>query len=164
METKYKMFDFAKIVKAIHYWSWQELIWGQRNHIIRNRDIIEYAKYMLEEDIKGFSDVLELSIANEDEDITSLLVKLADLDEEGPDEAIKEKWQYAILLDLYNNQDEYDNVYENVEKIYADFDYPANMASFIRYMPSNSGRSVEESWEIYLKEESTHFENPDKVI
>ena len=157
METKYKLFDFTKIVKNINYWSWQELTWGQRKHIIRNRDIIEYAKYVLEEDIKGFNEVLELSIADEDEDITSLLVQLANLDKVETDEAIQEKWQYAILLDLYNNQDSYDNVYENIENIYADFDYPEDMASFIGYMPSSSGRSIEESWKMYLNDKSEQF-------
>jgi Uncharacterized protein conserved in bacteria len=157
MEMKYKMFDFAKIVKTINYWSWKELIWGQRNRIIRNKDIIEYAKNVLEEDIKRFDEVLELSIADEDEDIASLLVQLANLDKVETDEAIQEKWRYAILLDLYNNQDSYDNVYENIENIYADFDYQEDMASFIGYMPSSSGRSIEESWKMYLNDKSEQF-------
>lgn len=48
---------------------------------------------------------------------------------------------------------------KKVEEIYADFDYPEDMARFIGYMPSVDGKSMEESWQEYLTSSEAKFEN-----
>lgn len=144
-------------MEYVKWWSWQELCWGLRNNIIVKREIIDYAKWILDEKTKEFDVVLELSIAEEYEDISKYLDALVTSEVKQEEYYIKDKWRYVIIRDLYDNQTKYQNVYENIEVIYSDFDYPEDMAGFIRYMPSSGGWSLEESWERYLGEAKKQF-------
>ena len=150
MQKKYNELCFHNIVKHVKWWTWQELNWGMENNIIDKRDIIDYAKEILDEQTKEFDVVLEVSISEEYEDISKYLDILVSSEDNQDDSDIEDKWRYVIIQDLYNNQTKYENVYENIETVYSDFDYPEDMVGFIRYMPSNSGCSFEESWEKYL--------------
>ncbi len=73
-----------------------------------------------------------------------------------------EKWLYIILNDVFHRKHEFEDPLGEVEKIYADFDYPEEIESFVRYMPPTDGyipaeHSLEENisrlyanWEKFL--------------
>lgn len=157
MEKKYNELSFEEISEYVKCWSWQELNWGLQNNLLANKDIIKYAKQILDDQMKEFDMVIELSIADNDEDISWYLDILINSEVMQDECYIKDKWRYVIIQYLYNNRIKYETVYDNIELIYADFDYPEDMAGFIRYMPANGGRSIEDSWEKYLSEAKRRF-------
>jgi hypothetical protein len=152
----YKKYDFSLTEEK---WSWQELLFGLENKIIGKKDIINYATHVLEEDIQGFDLVLQIAIADEHEDIVSYLHELCHLETPEQDSFIKDKWRYVLLKGLYQQRADVDNFNGKVEEIYADFDYPEDMAGFIGYMPSIEGKSMDESWQEYLKNAKDKFES-----
>ena len=56
--------------------------------------------------------------------------------EESPDK-IAGKWLYLLLFWIYENRDVYEDPFQVVEQVYAEFSYPRSMEPFVRYMPSN---------------------------
>ncbi|EEU23454.1 predicted protein [Enterococcus faecalis T3] len=129
------------------------------NKIIARSDVINYATRILDEGILGFDWVLKIAIADEYEDILPYIYELGNLEDSEDDSTIQDKWRYFILKELYAKKSNYENFNEKVEEIYADFDYPEDMAGFIGYMPSLDGKSMEESWQEYLTSSKGEFEN-----
>lgn len=156
MSNKYDFFSFSQTKTN---WSWQEILYGMENKIIARSDVINYATRILDEGILGFDWVLKIAIADEYEDILPYIYELGNLEDSEDDSTIQDKWRYFILKELYAKKSNYENFNEKVEEIYADFDYPEDMAGFIGYMPSLDGKSMEESWQEYLTSSKGKFEN-----
>ncbi|MBL1230085.1 DUF2247 family protein [Enterococcus sp. BWB1-3] len=156
MSDKYDFFSFSQTKTN---WSWQEILSGMENKIIDRSDVINYATRVLEEGILGFDWVLKIAIADEYEDILPYIYELINLEDSEEDSMIQDKWRYFILKELYAKKSNYEDFNEKVEEIYADFDYPEDMAGFIGYMPSVDGKSMEESWQEYLTNFEEKFEN-----
>ncbi|MGX7420345.1 DUF2247 family protein [Carnobacterium gallinarum] len=156
MSGKYGFFDFSQ---AKIKWDWRELLFGVENNIIGRNDVINYATHILDEGILGFDLVLKVAIATEYEDILPYIHELSKLENFEDNQAIEDKWRYVILKELHDKKSDYDNFNEKVEEIYADFDYPEDMAGFIGYMPSIDGRNMEESWQEYLTSSKEKYEN-----
>lgn len=69
------------------------------------------------------------------------------------------KWIYLELKAAWEMRDRLRDPLGVVEEIYADFDYPATVAAFVRYMPPPPGASVREEalfdrWSRYLADEA----------
>ncbi|EGO5827575.1 DUF2247 family protein [Enterococcus faecalis] len=156
MSNKYDFFSFSQTKTN---WSWQEILYGMENKIIARSDVINYATRILDEGMLGFDWVLKIAIADEYEDILPYIYELGNLEDSEDDSTIQDKWRYFILKELYAKKSNYENFNEKVEEIYADFDYPEDMAGFIGYMPSLDGKSMEESWQEYLTSSKGEFEN-----
>ena len=120
-------------------YSWQEIVFALRNEIITVEDVIKYATYIVNEDTIGFDTVLEITCLQCDEDIYQYLQRLIALEERQDIADIKARWLYLILKWLYGKRNEIENVLEIVEELYERFDYPECIASFVRYMPSETG-------------------------
>lgn len=148
------MDDQAKIK-----WDWWELLFGVENNIIGSIDVINYATYILDEGILGFDLVLKVAIADEYEDVLPYIHELSNLENFEDNQAVEDKWRYVILKELHDKKSNCDNFNEKVEEIYADFDYPEDMAGFIGYMPSIDGKNMEESWKEYLTSYKKKYEN-----
>lgn len=156
MNGKYDFFNFYQVKKK---WSWQELLVGLENKIISRKDIIKYAIFILDEGILGFELALKVAIADECEDIFPYIHELIKLETFEENKFTRDKWRYLILKELYDKKSEYDNFNQMVEEVYADFDYPDEMAGFIGFMPSINGKSMEESWREYLTNSKKKFED-----
>lgn len=68
------------------------------------------------------------------------------------------KWAYLELKAAYEVRDRLSDPLGVVEEIYADFDYPESVASFVRYMPPPAGSPTGEDalysrWASYLVRE-----------
>lgn len=156
MSGKYDFFDFSQVKIK---WDWRELLFGVENNIIGRSDVINYATHILDEGILGFDLVLKVAIADEYEDILLYIHELSNLENFKDNQAIEDKWRYGILKELHDKKSNYDNFNKKVEEIYADFDYPEDMAGFIEYMPSIDGINMEESWQEYLTSFKEKSEN-----
>lgn len=156
MSNNYDFFSFSQTKTN---WSWQELLYGMENKIIDRSEVINFATHVLDEGILGFDWVLKIAIADEYEDILPYIHELINLEDSEDNIMIQDKWRYAILKELYAKKSNYEDFNEKVEEIYADSDYPEDMAGFIGYMPSVDGKSMEESWQEYLTSSEEKFEN-----
>jgi hypothetical protein len=99
------------------------------------------------------SDVAELAsvLPHEEHNVPELVHRLAERDPE----CSKDKWLFLLLSWLYENRTAFEEPLELVEELYADFDYPEEIASFVRYMPPRDPSRVGESylleaWRSYL--------------
>ena len=148
----YKDFKFSEVIKLIQNWTWRELSVG-----IKNNDIIEYSKIVLQDGIQNFDLILEIAISDVLDDIKSKAQVLVNLEDNEDIEKIMDKWRFAMLLQLYFNKDKYSNVYEQISEIGADFNHPKDIDGFIYYMPAD-GTSLDISWLNYLKEQCDRFD------
>lgn len=81
--------------------------------------------------------VFKLSLINKS-NILELKPVLEDLASEMRDYSPKH-WLYVLLSDVFHRKEEFEDPLGEVEKIYADFDYPEEIESFVRYMPPKDG-------------------------
>ena len=74
-------------------------------------------------------------------------------------EQASRKWLYLVLKALWIEQSE--DRYSLLELIYAEFEYPPVMQSFVGYMPATSAKVglavMEENWQAYLSAESAYL-------
>ena len=120
--------------------TWGEAAWGYHQKHLSWRDAIELACDCV---IDGNIDscVLELAGTSKSEahQVGELLDKLAANSGVLDEACAKAKWLYLILAWLFENRTTDIDALEAVEMIYADFDYPEEVAPFIRYMPVSDG-------------------------
>lgn len=120
--------------------SWGEIAWGYHNHYIGWSDVVDFACDRLVEDEEE-SIVIELAgLSKFDASEAGQLVdKLAAKEIDGDVKAVKAKWLYLSLAWLYKNRASSPDPLEAVEELYSDFDYPEDVAPFVRYMPVSDG-------------------------
>lgn len=107
--------------------------------------------------------------------VGELLDRLANNSTDEDNIEAKAKWLYLQLAWLFENRLTIDDPLGEVEKIYADFDYPEDVASFVRYMPASdeydpSMHSADENllrlmtkWEGYLERCAIIFAVPSQT-
>lgn len=137
-----------RICDIIPNWKWNELKVGLKKSIISNTEIISYAVLALSEDMDQFDSVLKLSIAEEDE-VEEMVFNLAVKEGEYDLEMINSKWIFAIIYDayLYLNSE----IYNVIEDVYTEFEYPKEISNLIGYMPCDDSRSMDEKLNEYIK-------------
>ncbi len=140
--------DFDRICDAIPNWKWNELKVGLEKLIISNSEIISYAFLVLSEDVDQFDNVLELSIAEEDE-VEKIVFNLALKEGKQDLEKIKSKWIFAIIYDAYIYLN--DEIYNVIEDVYTEFEYPKEIDNLIGYMPCDDSRPMDEKLNEYIK-------------
>ena len=146
---------------------WRDLLWGYENKFLGWRSIVEFS----EKRIPEVSDDLAVSLANfTKEDAGKVGNVLRDLAGKEPiisDEKIKEKWLYIVLSWLFEKRSEFSDPLACVEEVYADFDYPDEIAGFVRYMPVTDGydtskhtpeeneKRLQSKWKEYLEKNAS---------
>ena len=107
----------------------------------------------------GWAQIAEIAAyraSHEGDSVSAELMKLALIDKESAHtvdlelhqlaaseigtsvEASEQIWLFLQLAWLRSNVSNFDDPLGEVEKIYADFDYPENVADFVRYMPAST--------------------------
>ena len=140
--------NFDRICDIIPKWKWNELKVGREKSIISDSEIISYAILILSEDVDQFDSVLELSIADEDE-VEEILFKLALKAGEQDLETINSKWIFAIIYDAYIYLK--DTVYDVIEDVYVEFEYPKEISNLIGYMPCDDRRPMDVKLKEYIE-------------
>lgn len=140
--------NFDRICDIIPNWKWNELKFGLEKSIISSTEIISYAALALSEDMDQFDSVLELSIAEEDE-VEEMLFKLAFKEGEQDLEMINSKWIFAIIYDAYIHLN--GEIYDVIEDVYTEFEYPKEISNLIGYMPCDDSRPMDEKLNEYIE-------------
>lgn len=140
--------NFDRICDTIPNWKWNELKVGLEKSIISNSEIISYAVLALSEHMDQFDSVLELSIAEEDE-VEALVFNLAFKEGEQDLEMINSKWIFAIIYDAYTCLN--DEIYNVIEDVYTEFEYPQKISNLIGYMPCDDSRPMDEKLNEYIE-------------
>lgn len=108
-------------------------------------------------------------IPSESNVITVFINELCPNFKEDEYENISQKWLYVILSWLWINRENFEDPLDEVESIYTDFDYPAEMDSFIKYMPPTDGydpslysyaeniNRLMKNWESYLHKSAEKY-------
>jgi hypothetical protein len=157
-------------IKGLTHLSWAEAAWGYHNQYVGWSDVVDMACDCLAEN-EDESIVVELAGLSKSEasEAGQLLDKLAAKAIDGDEKARKAKWLYLSLAWLFENRASSPDPLEAVEELYSDFDYPEDVAQFVRYMPVTDGydpsaHSNEENhsrllskWRSYLEVKSPIF-------
>lgn len=160
-------FNYEFIISKVKL-TWGDIEYGIENKYISSDIAIDHAMHELAECEDYSQDLIDLASLSKGDTVYPYLMKLAEVSKELKDNIIKEKWMYLILDWIYNNKNKYSDPLGIVEEIYADFDYPEIILSFVRYMPSNEVDlgSVElndarlfKNWKNYLEEQFIRFSN-----
>jgi hypothetical protein len=140
-------------IRSRAHLTWREVEFGLQNGWLTDEAAIELAidRVMAGDDSPG---VLELAsvLPGEKYKVTEIIRGLAERDRE----CSNGKWLFLLLAWLYENRDAVHDALGVVEEFYADFDYPEEIASFVKYMPPEDPLRVGESylmdaWRQYLE-------------
>lgn len=129
-------------------WKWVELKVALDKFIISNKDIISYALFILSDGMEQFDRVLNLSIAEEYE-VKEILYELIINEKEQNIEAINSKWIFVIIYDAFMHSR--DNVYDVIDDVYSEFEYPEEISNLIAYMPNNDGKTMDVRLVTYIE-------------
>lgn len=156
-------YDFvSKRVKL----TWKDVLYAIERKFLLPEAAIEHAVFEISYNDECNQALLDLASLYKGESVHPYIDDLASL-EAGQDETIiNEKWLYLILDWLFDNKDKYADPLSIIEHIYADFNYPELIASFVRYMPCeepdlgslelNEARLFEK-WKEYLDIQKKRF-------
>lgn len=136
----YKSIDFLR--KHYSKVSWYDIFYGLSKNFVVIESVSEYASKCLEKDDVN-DNVLEIAINKGNKelimdctkslisfegDIYKYNMKLAEL-----------KWKYCSIKEALEEATDNKTLFDKVNLIYSDFNYPSDMRSFISYLPTNDG-------------------------
>lgn len=114
---------------------WNDILFAIEHQLVTPELAIDKAKEISSNQENILKEESELASSPKDEPVVELVSRLASAEAHPTEEEISAKWLYLALAWLYNNRDSVADPLSIVEEIYADFDYPREIAPFIRYMP-----------------------------
>lgn len=148
--------------------TWAEVLWGIEHQWADWTCAVALATARLADGDVETKELIELAgiSAREWRDAHDLVQKLASAEQaESPaTEESPKVWLFLILQWLYEQRDQYADPLTEVEELYADFGYPPEIESFVRYMPSSGGYDPKKhsaaenqsrmirAWESYLRD------------
>lgn len=125
-------------------YDWRTLYMGLELDLIKYSDITNYAvEFLTDRPETENQYVIQLAWGGDDVDYKSLLVNILkelhindlNLDANGW-QFEKRKWRFGILACLkIKYQDDFEKLLNRIAGVYADFNYPEDMDSFINYLP-----------------------------
>lgn len=116
--------------------SWCDILFGINNHYLSEDSAIDHANDLLfDENYLEDDRVMEIAVLQRHDSTTPYIEKIVGKACIEKEEETKEKFLYALLFFVYENKEKYEDSFEVVEIIYADFGYPKEISSFVRYMP-----------------------------
>ena len=139
---------------------WRDIAFGLKEELLDPAAPTQLAAELVNEDSSD-STLIELAGLSGSEDARACVDELATREGEPALAEVRAKWLCVVLTWIFEHRDEYADPLGAVEEVYADFDYPERIASFVRYMPSDAPdlgtRELNEkrlyaNWERYLQE------------
>lgn len=128
--------QFAKSKSSLN---WGDCLWAYKRELLTWKDLIQVAVERVE---SGSANELEIELANVHKDnvwLVSEVVQALAEQEGHSEEDIKQKWLFLCLAWKYENRESIPDPLGAVETIYADFDYPSSIESFVRFLPPSDG-------------------------
>ena len=111
--------------------------WGIKNGVLRVDVAQDYVCRKIEQDETVSDEESELSWKSEER--ISVLETI-----ENNIEKAKEKVRIAIIIFVRQTEKDSAKLFEQIDMIYADFDYPEDMEKFISYMPMSGDYNPKE--------------------
>ncbi len=116
------------------------MAWAMARHLIDFEVVKQCASDQKELEAKfNLNSMVESLESVPPADREKMATRLAVLDGNLTEDEISTRWLVALLADLYAKREVVADPLGEVEKIYADFDYPESVESFVRYMPATGG-------------------------
>ncbi len=141
---------------------WRDVRFGLVNELLDPGAPVELAVDLVLELPAPPAALCDLAGARKDEPALELVEQLADLEPGRPESDIRDLWLYLVLAWIYEHRDEFPDPLGTVEVVHADFDYPEQIATFVRYQPGDdwpdlgsreaNQRRLFERWKRYLDE------------
>ncbi len=97
--------------------------------------------------LKSYSQYLEINYNGENRDDGTIITD---------DDSVNDKWRYIILMWLFIHRKNDITDYDQINAVYASFDYPSDMVSFVNYMPAQEiskkvgYENIIHNWQRYL--------------
>lgn len=145
--------------------TWSDMRFGIEQGLLRCQDVAEVAADQLERGVQNEL-VVELAGAAPDESVLERVQRLATAEQNEDRLDVRRKWVFLVLGWIFEHRANYPDALDLVEKVYADLDYPEQVAPFVRYMPSdepdlgsrerNEQRLISK-WADYLRAELVRF-------
>lgn len=136
----YKHVDFLN--KYYSKVSWYDIYYGLIHNFLAVESVSEYARKCLEKDDINDNE-LELAINEGDEElIMERVKKLISFEDDVymSNMILAElKWKYCSIKEALEKSDDNKTLFNKINLIYSDFNYPLDMESFISYLPTNDG-------------------------
>jgi hypothetical protein len=142
MKNRQIPYDFIKTHCQLN---WTDAIWGHERHYIDWKDLTKLATDYLAD---GFDNDWLIELAGLDISplekrdawlAVELAKKLAAKESSEDCKVVERKWLFLLLAWIFDNRTEVVDPLGEVELVYADFNYPYEIASFVRYMPVANG-------------------------
>ena len=121
--------------------NWSCVYWGIKEQLIEPKSAVIYANKIIENNPhEDTPEIIELLIIDKayKNDVLTLIEKMfpvkKDLDTKKA--SALRTLRLILLLEIKNNVADNQNLLNEIENIYADFDYPTDMEGFISYMPN----------------------------
>ena len=140
--------------------TWPELVWAYEMAILGWKNLTDVAEAEVE---SGRDDVSMVELAGVGRSDSWRAIEIAqDIAARCGavnQESCQRKWLHLLLKCLYERRDQFSDPLQIVEQLYADFDYPEEIAGFVRWMPARESVSgeaeglqrIEKEWKAYLE-------------
>lgn len=138
--------DFDKYVALL---SWHSIYLGIEKDILSPESAISYAEKIIElnPEIDAPEIIALLISENAEKDVILSLIKAIISNTpklKNSEESDIRLLRYILLSELKENAQDSQSLLAEIENIYADFDYPTDMESFIAYMPPSDSYNTSE--------------------
>jgi len=139
--------------------SWRDIRFGLKNELLDPHAAVEMAVEQLGEREDPTGALIKLAWPDNYDPVELLVEELAEAEPPASEEEIRKKWLYLVLAWIYEHRDEDPDPLQRVEEVYADFDYPEEIASFVGYMPMTGPplgskeaaiRRMFQRWKLYI--------------
>ena len=156
-------------ISNLFFVSWSDVLFGIKEGFLDNTAAIEHAYNIIEKIEKPSQKVLDMAFLNKNESIYPLIEELVNEEKSEDESIVQEKYLFAVLNWVYENQELFSNPLEAVECIYADFNYPEIIKGFVRYASGSfepdlgstelNLERLYKKWNNYLKNEKIKWES-----
>lgn len=119
--------------------NWPDWAWCYFNNCISWQEIVDIACSEVKQGNENET-IFRLACVLEDtaDEVPALLRKFVE-EKELTENLPEKKWVYLTLAWLYHKREMYDDPLLKVEEVYANYNYPVEIESFVRYMPPTDG-------------------------
>lgn len=161
------LLDGHYIYSKTPWLSWRELLFGFENGYIDEKGVSEYACDALTS--TSPAEAIELaSLEPQENYLVHDILKLLTDKYSSTESNLTKPWIFLLLSFLLENKENYNDPLGIVEELYADFDYPEEIAPLVRYMPSPEGvegseELLFENWRAALSDYKSMFAQQDRI-
>jgi hypothetical protein len=138
-----------------------ELATGYEMGLLDDRGAVKVAESLLAGGaIPSWVEDLAILLSSEYDRVPELLSERAS--SESPIEDPSRVWLFLVLAHLHAHRDEVADPLGEIESIYADFEYPAEIDGLVRYLPAPADgeagpAAVEARWQAYIDQRTSHY-------